>query len=104
LLDWPAALRSPTLSSTIDYGIIVSIRDIYHVPRVVRPNEFNAQRFPHFYVVDQHSHYQIEEFLENGQVRVVRTIPTGIAGHRILECVFTGAAPAVAHLQPAASH
>jgi hypothetical protein len=104
LLDWPAALRSPTLSSTIDYGIIVSIRDIYHVPRVVRPNEFNAQRFPHFYVVDQHSHYQIEEFLENGRVRVVRTIPTGIAGHRILECVFTGAAPAVAHLQPAASH
>jgi len=90
LLDWPAALKSPTLSSTIDYGIIVSLRDIYHVPQVVRLNEFNAQRFPRFYVMDQHSHYQIEEFLETGQVRVLRTIPTGIAGHQILECTFTG--------------
>jgi hypothetical protein len=95
LLDWPAALKSPTLSSTIDYGIIVSLRDIYHVPQVVRLPEFNAARFPRFYVMDQHSHYQIEEFLETGQVRVVRTIPTAIAGHRILECTFTGvAAPA----------
>lgn len=103
LLDWPAALRSPTLSSTIDYNIIVSLRDIYHVPQVVRLNEFTTTRFPHFYVMDQRSHYQIEEFLENGRVRVVRTIPTGIAGHQILECVFTGAAPAVAHVLPAAS-
>ncbi|RZL13852.1 MAG: hypothetical protein EOO62_07040 [Hymenobacter sp.] len=93
LLDWPAALKSPTLSSTIDYGIIVSLRDIYHVPQVVRLPEFNSQRFPHFYVMDQHSHYQIEEFLETGQVRVVRTIPTGIEGHQILECTFTGVVP-----------
>ena len=78
------------MSSTIDYGIIVSLRDIYHVPQVVRLPEFNSQRFPHFYVMDQRSHYQIEEFLETGQVRVVRTIPTGIAGHQILECTFTG--------------
>jgi hypothetical protein len=92
LLDWPAALKSPTLSSTIDYGIIVSLRDIYKVPQVVRLNEFNAKRFPHFYVLDQHSHYQIEEFLESGEVRVVRTIPAGIAGHQILECTFTGVA------------
>ena len=90
LLDWPAALRSPTLSSTIDYGIIISLRDYYHVPQVVKLNEFNAVRFPHFYVMDQHSHYQIEEFLEAGKVRVVRTIPTGVAGHQILECTFTG--------------
>ncbi|MFD1871849.1 hypothetical protein [Hymenobacter bucti] len=96
LLDWPAALKSPTLSSTIDYGIIVSLRNIYHVPQVVRLNEFNTQRFPRFYVMDQRSHYQIEEFLETGQVRVVRTIPTSIAGHRILECTFTGVAAPVA--------
>jgi hypothetical protein len=90
LLDWPAALKSPTMSSTIDYGIIVSLRDIYHVAQVVRLPEFNSQRFPHFYVMDQRSHYQIEEFLETGQVRVVRTILTGIDGHQILECTFTG--------------
>lgn len=106
LLDWPAALRSPALSSTIDYNIIVSLRDIYHVPQVVRLNEFSATRFPHFYVVDQHDHYQIEEFLESGRVRVVRTIPTNIAGHRILECMFAppGTAPSVAHLIQAPSH
>ena len=105
LLDWPAALKSPTMSSTIDYGIIVSLRDIYHVPQVVRLNEFNAARFPHFYVMDQHSHYQIEEFLESGEVRVVRTIPTGIAGHQILECTFTGVAhvPMVSQGPPAPS-
>ncbi|TVT37838.1 hypothetical protein FNT36_22000 [Hymenobacter setariae] len=101
LLDWPAALKSPTLSSTIDYGIIVSLRDIYHVPQVVRLNEFNAKRFPHFYVMDQHSHYQIEEFLEAGRVRVVRTIPTSIAGHQILECTFAEPAMAGGAGQPA---
>jgi hypothetical protein len=100
LLDWPAALRSPTLSSTIDYSIIISLRDHYHVPNVVKLNEFNAARFPHFYVMDQHSHYQIEEFLEAGKVRVVKTIPTGIAGHQILECVFADAASAGGRLVP----
>lgn len=89
LLDWPAALRSPTLSSTVDYNIIGSLRAHYQTPEVVKLDEFGPARFPHFYVLDQHSHYQIEEFIEAGKVRVVRTIPTEVEGHQVLECVFT---------------
>lgn len=96
LLDWPAALRSPALSSTVDYRIIESLRDHYHEPQVVALSEFSGARFPHFYVVDQQSHYQIEEFLASGRVRVLRVLPTAIAGHRILECVAVGAGPLAA--------
>lgn len=89
LLDWPAAQRSATLSSTVDYNIIGSLRKHYQTPQVVTISEFGPARFPHFYVLDEHSHYQIEEFLAAGKVRIIRTLPTGVADHRLLECVFT---------------
>lgn len=89
LLDWEAALRSPAMSSTCNYNIIATLRDQYHVPQVVTLTQFNRTHFPRFYVVDQRGHYQIEKFLASGQVRVVRTIPAGIADHQILECTFT---------------
>lgn len=88
LLDWPVALRSPALNSTVDYNILASLRDKYHVPQVVPLAQFDAARFPRFYVVDEHARYLIEPFLQSGQVRVLRTIPTAIVGHQILECTF----------------
>lgn len=94
LLDWPAALRSPVLSATGDYHNMVTLQAQYHTPQVVTLARFNGANFPRFYVVDERSHYQIEEFIAAGRVRVVRVLPTDIEGHRILECTFTDAAPA----------
>ncbi|MBO0929927.1 hypothetical protein [Fibrella aquatilis] len=56
---------------------------------VVLPAELNRGLFPHFYVVDETSRYQIEAFMASGQVQVVRVIPVPLKGHQILECTFT---------------
>ncbi|RZK23978.1 MAG: hypothetical protein EOO56_03180 [Hymenobacter sp.] len=102
LLDWPAALQSPSLGSTVHYNIINSLRTHYHWPNVVTLHEFNAARFPHFYVMDESTHYLFESFLESGKVRVVKTIHMGLSGHQVLECEFASVPPvAVSGRQPA---
>lgn len=88
LLDWPAARRATVLSATVDYHILSSLRASYGVPAVVPLGQFNATNYPHFYVVDEQNHYQIEEFINSGRVRVLRVLPTSIANHQILECIF----------------
>jgi hypothetical protein len=88
LLDWPAALRATVLSATVDYHILSSLRASYGVAQVVPLAQFKAANYPHFYVVDEQNHYQIEEFINSGRVQVLRVLPTAIADHQILECRF----------------
>ena len=89
LLDWPTAVREGNLlNATVDYNIIKSLADKYKVTQVVSTDQFNARTFPHFYVVDESSRYQIEYFVASHRVKVLRTIPVAIRGHRILECSF----------------
>ncbi len=89
LLDWPTAVRKGNLlNATVDYNIIKSLDDKYDVAQVVSTDQFNEKSFPHFYVVDESSRYQIEHFVANHRVKVLKTIPVSIEGHRILECSF----------------
>ena len=50
--------------------------------------DFTANQVPHFYVVDEQRNYQIERFVQNKSVKVIRVVPTNMEGTRILECVF----------------
>lgn len=74
------------------FRILTSIREKYRVGAVMPLANFNANRVPRFFVVDEQINYQIERFIQNKAVRVVRVVPTGMEGIRVLECVFTGAA------------
>ena len=51
-------------------------------------DRFNADLFPHFFVIDERWNYQIERFINNKSVRVIRRIPTKLDGFTILECRF----------------
>ncbi|GAB4016644.1 hypothetical protein [Spirosoma koreense] len=75
-------------NSSTDYNLFVSMREKYNETRVVKASEFTKARFPHFYIVDEASRYQIEYFLATHQAKLVRVIPVPIAGHRILECTL----------------
>lgn len=75
-------------NSSTDYNLFVSVREKYNVRQVVWSTEFTKQRFPRFYIVDEASRYQIEYFIANHRVKVLRVIPVPINGHRILECAF----------------
>ncbi|AUD03492.1 hypothetical protein [Spirosoma pollinicola] len=75
-------------SSSTDYNILKSVREKYNVKSIVWSTEFTKQQYPHFYVVDEASRYQIEYFIATHRVKVVRIIPVPIAGHRILDCVY----------------
>lgn len=89
LLDWQtASVKNNILSATVEYNILKSLREKYHVSNVITTQGFNKTNVPHFYVIDEASHYQIEHFLQNGQVHIVGEIPIHIAGHRLLECTF----------------
>ncbi len=89
LLNWESAVREGNLpNATLDFKVISSLRDYYGVNQVISTNEFVKQQVPHFYVVDEASRYQIEQFIANKQVRVLRVIPVSIEGHRILECKY----------------
>ncbi|RYF46956.1 MAG: hypothetical protein EOO39_49040, partial [Cytophagaceae bacterium] len=56
---------------------------------LIWPTQFNASQFSRrFYVVDEASRYQIEAFVASGRVKVHQVIPTGVTGHRILDCSF----------------
>ena len=90
LLNWETAVNEKNiLQATVAYHILKSAREKYRVPGIITAQEFTPATVPHFYVIDETSNYQIEHFLETGRVQVIRTIPVAIAGHRILECVFT---------------
>lgn len=89
LLDWQTAVTPGNyLNATVEHKILKSVRDNYQVNDIVPKASFNKTNFPHFYIVDEDSQYQIEEFIKQGQVKVVKTIPVAIQGHRILECTF----------------
>ncbi|MEZ0542949.1 hypothetical protein [Fibrella arboris] len=90
LLDWPTALDTRNvLESTTDYKILEGVADNYRLSGLIRPRQFNPAHFNHhFYVVDEASRYQIEAFIARGQVKVHQIIPTGVAGHKILDCSF----------------
>ncbi|WP_375447767.1 hypothetical protein [uncultured Fibrella sp.] len=90
ILDWQTALdKRNVLESTTDYKILEGVAENYRLKGIIRSNQFNARQFNHhFYVVDEASRYQIEAFVARGQVKVHQIIPTGVAGHRILDCSF----------------
>ncbi len=89
LLNWDTAVNEKNiLQATVEYHVLKSAREIYHVPGIITAQEFTPATVPHFYVIDETSNYQIEEFIKTGQVQVIRTIPVAIDGHRIIECVF----------------
>jgi hypothetical protein len=89
LLDWEAASKEGNmLNATVEHKILKSVREKYGVDNVVTLDRFNRKNFPHFYVVDEDSQFQIEQYLQNGQVKVVNKLPIAIKGHQILECSF----------------
>ena len=89
LLNWSTASRPDNLLSTlIDYKVLSELSKRYHVEGIVPASQFNAAHFPHFYVIDEKVIYQIEDYIKNGQVRVIRELPIDMPGHRLLECVF----------------
>lgn len=89
LLDWETASRKDNyLSATVEYKILKSVKEKYQVDNIITLQSFIRNKVPHFYVIDESSHYQIEHFIQNGQVQVIREFPVDIEGHRILECTF----------------
>ena len=89
LLDWEtASVRDNILSATVEFNILSSLREKYKVSNVITRQGFNKLSMPHFYVIDETSHYQIEHFIANGQVHIIRQLPISIVGHRLLECQF----------------
>jgi len=75
-------------NSSTDYNLFVSMREKYNILPIVWSTEFTPERYPHFYVVDESSRYQIEYFIAQKRVKVLNIIPVPLAGHRILECSF----------------
>ncbi|MFD2936581.1 hypothetical protein [Spirosoma flavum] len=89
LLDWETAVREGNmLNATVEYNILKSVRDKYKVAGILPAQSFNPIAVPHFYVIDEGALYQIEHFIQTGQVRVIRQLPIGLSGHRLLECTF----------------
>ncbi len=89
LIHWPtAAVPTNILSATVEHKILKSVREKYQVPGLILAKDFTKANFPHFYVVDESSHYQMEKFINAQQIRVVRQLPIDIDGHRLLECTF----------------
>lgn len=89
LLDWETAMnKSNILQATVAHKVLKSVREKYHVDNIITDQDFNPTTVPHFYVIDESSNYQIEHFIKNGRVHIIRELPIGIKGHRILECVL----------------
>ena len=89
LLDWKTADRpNNLLSTTTDYKILSSLKEKYNLEGLVSADTFNANYFPHFYVIDEKAIYQIEDYIKRGRVKVIKEIPIAIPGHRLLECTF----------------
>ncbi|WP_460957577.1 hypothetical protein [Spirosoma litoris] len=89
VLDWQTAIRSGNmLNASVEYKILEAVRNKYHVSGIMPEKSFNRMAIPHFYVIDEGGIYQIEQFIRSGQVRVIRQLPIGLSGHRILDCTF----------------
>ncbi|GAB3702590.1 hypothetical protein GCM10027592_32160 [Spirosoma flavus] len=89
LLDWEtAAQEGNNLTATVEHKILKSVHEKYNVPQILTTPHFNRNVVPHFYMIDEDNSYQIEHFIEQGQVRIIRQLPIAIKGHRILECAF----------------
>lgn len=89
LLDWKTANQPGNIrNATVDYKVLKAVKDRYNVSGVVTSDKFTAANFPHFYVVDERNVYQMEAFIGSGKVKVVRELPIGLPGHRLLECSF----------------
>ncbi len=89
LLDWSTAAREDnSLEATVEYKILNALNEKYGIAPIVPLTNFDKIHFPHFYVVDESSVYQVEAFVAQNKLKVVRTIPVDIVGHRILECTF----------------
>ena len=87
LLDWDTAIRKGNkLNASVEHKILDAVREHYHVPGIVQPQQFNRTEVSHFYVIDETERYQIEDFIQKGRVRVIRQLPIGLPGHQILEC------------------
>jgi hypothetical protein len=88
LLNWDAALaKDNMLNATVDHKMALSLREEYDVNKVVYVDELKQKRFSHFYIVDEFSRKQFDSLIRENKIKVVRVIPVGIAGHRILECI-----------------
>ncbi|AUD02609.1 hypothetical protein [Spirosoma pollinicola] len=89
LLDWETAMNKRNiLQATVAHKVLKSVREKYNVNNILTSQDFNQSMVPHFYVIDESSNYQIEHFIENGRVQIIRELPIGIKGHRILECIL----------------
>ncbi|QKZ11380.1 hypothetical protein [Spirosoma sp. KUDC1026] len=89
LLNWEAALaKDNMLNATVDHKMALSLREEYNVNKIVYVNELTQKRFSHFYVVDEVSRKQFEPLIKEKKVKIVKIIPVGIEGHRILECTI----------------
>lgn len=89
LLDYESAFdprNDP--GATVGYHTLRNIKQQYNVEAVVPLTEFTATKVPHFFVVDERWNYQIERFIQNKSVSVIRTMPTSLNGFTILECVY----------------
>ncbi|UHG90350.1 hypothetical protein [Spirosoma oryzicola] len=82
--DWPDNIKS----ATVNYKVLQTMKETYNVSGIVPVNQFNADRYPRFYVVDEQDVYQIEHFIKTGHVKVIRELPIAMSGHRLLECAF----------------
>ena len=89
LLDWETAMNeSNILQATVAHKVLKSVREKYHINDIMTKQDFNPVTVPHFYVIDESSIYQIEDFIKTGKVEIIRELPIDIAGHRLLECKF----------------
>jgi len=89
LLDWKTAAKEGNLlNATVDYKVAKDLKEKYSEKGIITTQEFTKANFPHFYVIDEASRYQMEYFIEQKMIRVVNTIPMNAAGNRILECSF----------------
>ena len=89
LLDWEtAATERNELGATVGYKILKSVHEKYHVADILTAQGFNKGTISHFYVIDEVCQYQFEHLIQSGRVHIVRQLPIGIKGHRILECTL----------------
>ena len=89
VLDWQTAIRPGNmLNASVEHKILESVRDKYQLSGIMPAKSFNRVVAPHFYVIDEAGVYQIEQFIQNGKIRVIRQLPIDLSGHRILECTF----------------
>ena len=103
LLDHESAFDSRNdPGATVGYHTLSAVKKQYHVDAVLPVTDFTASQVPHFYVVDERWNYQIERFIQNKSVRVIRRIPTTLDGFTLLECVFNNSASSAGNTLPVA--